>query len=75
MIKDVIIVICIFTKNSNSVPGFEFGDNRAAKYLTDDNGVAEITFQEFSVLTCLSFLFNSFFAANKSDIFLRVVIS
>ena len=46
MIKHLIIVLCIFTKISSSVPGFEFGDNRAAKYLTDDNGVAEITFQE-----------------------------
>ena len=46
MTKNLIIVLCIFTKISDSVPGFEFGDNRAAKYLTDDNGVAEITFQE-----------------------------
>ena len=46
MIINLIIVSCIFIKASQSVPGFEFGDNRAAKYLTDDNGVAEITFQE-----------------------------
>ena len=46
MITHFIIVCCIYTKVTNSVPGFEYGDNRAAKYLTEDNGVAEITFQE-----------------------------
>ena len=40
------IACYLFIKLSETVPGFEFGDNRAAKYLTDDNGVAEITFQE-----------------------------
>ena len=58
MITNLIIVCCIYTKVTNSVPGFEFGDNRAAKYLTEDNGLAEITFQE-STPDQFQFLFNS----------------
>ena len=46
MIINLSVLVIIFTKVTNSVPGFEFEDNRAAKYLTDQNGVAEITFQE-----------------------------
>ena len=46
MFPNLVLLFCISTKVTNSVPGFEFGDNRAAKYLTDDNGVAEITVQE-----------------------------
>ena len=46
MIINLSFLVIIFAKVTNSVPGFEFEDNRAAKYLTDKNGVAEITFQE-----------------------------
>ena len=46
MFLNLIFLFCISSKVTNSVPGFEFGDNRAAKYLTDENGVAEITVQE-----------------------------
>ena len=65
----------IFAKVTNSVPGFEFEDNRAAKYLTDQNGVAEITFQERIDNFRLIFLINDFIAVNKSDFFLRLVLS
>ena len=58
MIINLIILMIIFTKVTNSVPGFEFEDNRAAKYLTDQNGVAEITFQERMDNFRLIFLIN-----------------
>ena len=31
-----------FTQAQNYVKGFEFGDNKVPKYVTDENGVAEI---------------------------------
>ena len=65
----------IFAKVTNSVPGFEFEDNRAAKYLTDQNGVAEITFQERIDSFRFIFFINHFIAVNKSDFFLRLVLS
>ena len=35
--------ICVFSvANSEHVSGFEFGDNMATKYLTSENGVAEV---------------------------------
>ena len=30
----------------DSIPGIEFGDNKAKKYFTEANGLAEITFKE-----------------------------
>ena len=74
MIIKLSILVIIFTKVTNSVPGFEFEDNRAAKYLTDQNGVAEITFQERIDNFRLIFLI-TLIAAYKSDFFLRLVLS
>ena len=30
----------------HAIPGIEFGDNKAKKYFTKDNGLAELTFKE-----------------------------
>ena len=30
----------------HGIPGIEFGDNKAKKYFTEDNGLAELTFKE-----------------------------
>ena len=30
----------------DTLPGIEFGDNQAKKYLTEDNGLAELSFKE-----------------------------
>lgn len=39
--------ICVFSMaNSEHVSGFEFGDNFATKYLTSENGVAEVRTKE-----------------------------
>ena len=39
--------ICVFSvANSEHVSGFEFGDNFATKYLTSENGVAEVRTKE-----------------------------
>ena len=75
MITNLSIFVIIFAKVTKSVPGFEFEDNRAAKYLTDQNGVAEITFQERIDNFRLIFFINHFIAAYKSDFFLRMVLS
>ena len=39
--------ICVLSlANSEQISGFEFGDNLATKYLTSENGVAEVRTKE-----------------------------
>ena len=43
----IVLFLSVFSvANSEHVSGFEFGDNMATKYLTSENGVAEVRTKE-----------------------------
>ena len=46
MVTSILIVLHGLVIILRAVPGIEFGDNKALKYLTEDNGVAEVSFKE-----------------------------
>ena len=42
-----LVFMSFLTKTlATDVSGFEFGDNRGTKYVTEENGVAEVRFKE-----------------------------
>ena len=46
----LLCIICLsfqfFFSSLKAIPGIEFGDNKARKYFTEDNGLAELIFKE-----------------------------
>ena len=42
----ILLLFCQTESFATDVSGFEFGDNRGTKYVTEDNGVAVAKFQE-----------------------------
>ena len=46
MVTSILIVLHGLVIILRALPGIEFGDNKALKYLTEDNGVAEVSFKE-----------------------------
>ena len=47
MVTGILIVLHGLVIILRALPGIEFGDNKALKYLTEDNGVAEVSFKEY----------------------------
>ena len=58
MVTGILIVLHGLVIILRALPGIEFGDNKALKYLTEDNGVAEVSFKENlgNILKLLFFL-------------------
>ena len=58
MVTSILIVLHGLVIILRALPGIEFGDNKALKYLTEDNGVAEVSFKENlgNILKLLFFL-------------------
>ena len=41
-----LVFMCPHNSSARDVAGFEFGDNKGTKYVTEENGVAQVTVKE-----------------------------
>ena len=74
----LIIVFFVFLNIANvysqDIDGFDFEDNKAQKYLTEKNGVAEISVKERISLSPILIIYFSILDDNKTN-FLHMAIS
>ena len=74
----LIIVFFVFLNIANvysqDIDGFDFEDNKAQKYLTEKNGVAEISVKERISLSPILMIYFSILDDNKTN-FLHMALS
>ena len=57
MARCLVLLVCILSTMAQDIPGLEFGDNLAQKYLTQENGVAVVRTAMFKTITFCAWVY------------------